>query len=163
MFSSKKTFTVNFNFSRAAEPVLQAPPAQAAPPRHVQSPAERKKDIVAQAMQEQKIFEENIPKAEPLVKQEPGVVSGGGDAANSAAEKTGTDSKATVVTATKTAANNSPTQRKPYQRTNQFNRQQIMPRLQVGGAVVLIVKWLKLIRLNRFGLVVRRVPIATGC
>jgi len=42
--------------------------------RHVQSPAERKKDIVAQAMQEQKIFEENtMPKAEAVVKQEPGV------------------------------------------------------------------------------------------
>ena len=50
--------------------------AQAATPatvRHVQSPAERKKDIVAQAMQEQKIFEENMPKAEAVVKQEPGV------------------------------------------------------------------------------------------
>lgn len=42
--------------------------------RHVQSPAERKKDIVAQAMQEQKIFEANNGvKAEAVVKQEPGV------------------------------------------------------------------------------------------
>ena len=37
------------------------------------SPAERKKDIVAQAMQEQKIFEDSLPKTE--VKQEPGVFS----------------------------------------------------------------------------------------
>lgn len=36
------------------------------------SPAERKKDIVAQAMQEQKIFEDSLPKTE--VKQEPGVL-----------------------------------------------------------------------------------------
>ena len=41
--------------------------------RHVQSPAERKKDIVAQAIQEQNIFEESLPKAEPVVKQEQGV------------------------------------------------------------------------------------------
>merc|ERR1712037_31315 len=40
--------------------------------KHVQSPAERKKDIVAQAMQEQKLFDA-IPKAEAVVKQEPGV------------------------------------------------------------------------------------------
>ena len=40
--------------------------------KHVQSPAERKKDIVAQAMQEQKIFDQ-LPKAEAVVKQEPGV------------------------------------------------------------------------------------------
>jgi hypothetical protein len=121
-------------FSRAADPGLQAPaPPQVAPARHVQSPAERKKDIVAQAMQEQKIFEENIPKAEPVVKQEPGVsaVAGGtGDAG--VADTAGTDGKpAAVVTATKTVPNSSPNQRKPYQRNNTFNRQQIMPRLQV--------------------------------
>ena len=114
------------NFSRSAE--LQAPVAQPAPARHVQSPAERKKDIVAQAMQEQKIFEENIPKAEPVVKQEPGVAAGGGG--DGAADAAGKDGKP-AVTATKTAANSSPNQRKPYQRNNTFNRQQIMPRLQV--------------------------------
>jgi hypothetical protein len=101
--------------------------AQVAPARHVQSPAERKKDIVAQAMQEQKIFEENIPKAEPVVKQEPGVAAGG----DATAEAGGADGKPAVVSATKSVANSTPSQRKPYQRTNTFNRQQVMPRLQV--------------------------------
>ena len=119
-------------YSRTADPGLQVGPAapQVAPARHVQSPAERKKDIVAQAMQEQKIFEENIPKAEPAVKQEPGVAAAGGDAAGGDAAASA-DGKPAVVTATKTVVNNSPNQRKPYQRTNTFNRQQIMPRLQV--------------------------------
>ena len=49
-------------FSRALESQTTA--------RQVQSPAERRKDIVAQAMQEQKIFEESVPKSEPVVKQE---------------------------------------------------------------------------------------------
>ena len=52
----------NFWFSRALDSQTTA--------RQVQSPAERRKDIVAQAMQEQKIFEENVPKSEPVVKQE---------------------------------------------------------------------------------------------
>ena len=42
---------------------------QAAAVRHIQSPAERKQDIMAQAMQEQKIFEENSAKQEPQVPQ----------------------------------------------------------------------------------------------
>jgi hypothetical protein len=83
-------------------------------------------------MQEQKIFEENIPKAEPVVKQEPGVASAG----DATAETGGTDGKPSVVSATKTVANSTPSQRKPYQRTNTFNRQQVMPRLQVIQDVI---------------------------
>merc|ERR1740137_482994 len=63
---------VQYTVSQARPTQLQAVTAQSTV-RHVQSPAERKKDIVAQAMQEQKIFEESLPKAEPVVKQEPGV------------------------------------------------------------------------------------------
>ena len=58
------------------------------------SPAERKKDIVAQAMQEQKIFEDSLPKTE--VKQEPGVLP-----AIDSKPSTKPDTKP-VVTATKT-------------------------------------------------------------
>lgn len=93
-------------------------------PRHVQSPAERRKDIVAQAMQEQKIFEENVPKMEPIVKQEPGV--SGTDANVTSA----TDTKP-LVTATKSSPATTNTQRRPYQRSSTYNRQQVMPRLSV--------------------------------
>ena len=69
---------INF---REAEPVVQQTAAvntAQSIARQVQSPAERRKDIVAQAMQEQKIFEDSVPKQEPIVKQEPGVSGAGG-------------------------------------------------------------------------------------
>ena len=43
--------------------------------KHIQTPAERKKDILAQAMQEQKLFDK-MPRAKTVVKQEPGVAPG---------------------------------------------------------------------------------------
>lgn len=95
-------------------------------PRHVQSPAERRKDIVAQAMQEQKIFDENMPKMEPIVKQEPGV-----SGTDTSAVTTATETKP-LVTATKSApTTTTTTQRRPYQRSSTYNRQQVMPRLSV--------------------------------
>lgn len=109
--------------------------------RQIQSPAERRKDIVAQAMQEQKIFEDSVPKQEPIVKQEPGVsnaqasVAGtssttGDVVASSAAASTSVDTKP-VMTATKTTPTTTPQQRRPYQRSANYNRQQVMPRLQI--------------------------------
>ena len=69
--ASRSEARVQYTVSQAAS---RPQPATHTTVRHVQSPAERKKDIVAQAMQEQKIFEENtMPKAEAVVKQEPGV------------------------------------------------------------------------------------------
>ena len=92
--------------------------------RHVQSPAERRKDIVAQAMQEQKIFEESIPKQEPIVKQEPGVTTDP-NVSNSQDNKP-------LITATKSSPGAGVQgQRKPYQRSSNYNRQQVMPRLTV--------------------------------
>ena len=100
--------------------------------RHVQSPAERRKDIVAQAMQEQKIFEESIPKQEPIVKQEPGVTTDP-NVSNSQDTKP-------LITATKsTPGAGVQGQRKPYQRSSNYNRQQVMPRLTVRYFFVFII------------------------
>lgn len=127
--------------SRPTNPQLQAAHIQQ-PVRHIQSPAERKKDIVAQAMQEQKIFEENNAKLEPAqVKQEPGVVEpppsstvNNGNTTTTTPTTAGPDVKPVVtgVSEVKTPETTtaSTQQRRPYQRTN-YNRQQIMPRLQI--------------------------------
>ena len=114
-----------FYCSRIGEPGLQNHTSQSQSiTRHVQSPAERRKDIVAQAMQEQKIFEESIPKQEPVVKQEPGVPT---DINVSSSQDT-----KPLITATKSSPTaGTPGQRKPYQRSSNYNRQQVMPRLTV--------------------------------
>ena len=110
--------------------------------RQVQSPAERRKDIVAQAMQEQKIFEDSVPKQEPIVKQEPGVSQAQASTSGAVSSNNGTPSTTSettstsvdtkpVVTASKSAPTITPQQRRPYQRSSTYNRQQVMPRLQV--------------------------------
>lgn len=91
-------------------------------------------------MQEQKIFEDSVPKQEPIVKQEPGVsqaqasTSGasnnGTPATTSGTTSTSVDTKP-VVTASKSTPTITPQQRRPYQRSSTYNRQQVMPRLQV--------------------------------
>ena len=123
-----------FRFSRTVEPSVQNSQTAPAAARHVQSPAERRKDIVAQAMQEQKIFEENVPKVEPaVVKQEPGVSSTETTAATTTTSSTAADTKP-QVTATKSTptTTTTTTQRRPYQRSSNYNRQQVMPRLTVS-------------------------------
>ena len=57
----------------AARQATATPAAAVAVATTTVSHVQRKKDIVAQAMQEQKIFEQQMPKAEAVVKQEPGV------------------------------------------------------------------------------------------
>ena len=91
-------------------------------------------------MQEQKIFEDSVPKQEPIVKQEPGVSNANASqtttttaeqaAVSTATASTSVDTKP-VVTATKTTPTTTPQQRRPYQRSANYNRQQVMPRLQV--------------------------------
>ena len=124
---------VCLRFSRNVEASVQNSQTATAT-RHVQSPAERRKDIVAQAMQEQKIFEENVPKVEPaVVKQEPGVSSAETTAATTTTSSTAADTKP-QVTATKSTptTTTTTTQRRPYQRSSNYNRQQVMPRLTVS-------------------------------
>lgn len=78
-FSLQSAFVVNNeqSGSQVRQPQYAASPGRAVASMTAQlqsatrSPAERKKDIVAQAMQEQKIFEDSLPKTE--VKQEPGL------------------------------------------------------------------------------------------
>lgn len=126
------------------EPVVQQATVVQSIARQVQSPAERRKDIVAQAMQEQKIYEETVPKQEVNVKQEPGVapaLPAASTASNTAASNTtavpttatpttSVDTKPNI-TATKSTPATDTTQRRTYQKSGNYNRQHIVPRLQI--------------------------------
>lgn len=85
---------------------------------------------MAQAMQEQKIFEESIPKQELVVKQEPGLPDPGvSSAADTKTLVTATKSSPATTTAAAAA-------KRPYQRSSTYNRQQVMPRLSVSFNLV---------------------------
>ena len=91
--------------------------------RHIQSPAERKKDIVAQAMQEQKIFEENtMPKAEAVVKQEPGVPPV--TTAPVTAVPSGPDKKPVIT------SKPAPVTKRQYKGASQASRQPVVPKVE---------------------------------
>jgi len=126
------------------EPVVQQATAVQSIARQVQSPAERRKDIVAQAMQEQKIYEETVPKQEVNVKQEPGVAPAmpAASAASTAAASSTTTASTTAtpttsvdtkpnITATKSTPATDTPQRRQYQKSGNYNRQHIVPRLQI--------------------------------
>ena len=120
-------------YGSQARPASQTTTAQSSSqPRHVQSPAERKKDIVAQAMQEQKIFEENLPKSEPMtVKQEPGVAPTQSTMKSATANMK--DIKPTLTAGGKIVppGGSANQVKKTFNRTNAAARQQVVPRIAI--------------------------------
>ena len=95
--------------------------------RHVQSPAERKKDIVAQAMQEQKIFDA-MPKAEAVVKQEPGVPPVKTPVSSAAAAANGPDIKPVITPQTQKPQ---PPQKRQYNKSANVKKEPVSSKVNI--------------------------------
>ena len=121
---------VQYTVSQTRPSQLQAIPDQSTV-WHEQSSAQRNKDIVAQAMQEQKkeIFEESLSKAVPVVKQELGVAPHSMAIPSTTTTTTPSMVQDSMSVLTPSKVTPGVEAMRPYQWSS--SRQQVMPRLQI--------------------------------